>query len=90
MKIYIEAPKGCMTDQGRFAHGSVVDVSEPLGKFLIEIGDAKLYETKVKESRPLETSGMVVQSASLPVEQVSQAQTLNESKSGGKKKKKEL
>ncbi len=48
-----------MTDQGRFAHGEIADVTEPLAKFLIERGDAKPFETKevIEEERPRKKNG---------------------------------
>lgn len=59
MKIHIESKKGCITDQGRFAHGQVVEVTDPLAKFLIERGDAKPFETKevIEEEKPRKKNG---------------------------------
>lgn len=85
MKIHITSKKPVLTQHGRLAVGSTVEVQDQLAKFLIERGDAVAFEVKEALERPLLADGAEVSLSALPVVQASQPMIASESDHGAKK-----
>jgi len=86
MKIHITSKKPVLTQHGRFAVGSTVEVPHQLAQFLIARGDAVAFEVKEAIDRPSLAAGEVVQSSVLPVVQALPQTIVTESAPGAKKK----
>jgi hypothetical protein len=85
-KIVVTTKKPVLTQLGRLPKDVPVDIPQPLATFLIERGDAVLFETKEAMDRPYRAAGMEEPLSALPVAQASPMTTLNESESGVKPK----
>jgi hypothetical protein len=82
MKIVITAKKPVLTTYGRLPANVPVDVADQLAKFLIERGDAVLFETKQAIDRPSEAAGKTEPSSASLAAPASQVTTPSESGSG--------
>lgn len=86
MKIHITSKKPVLTQHGRLAVGSTVEVPNQLAQFLISRGDAVAFEVKEAIDRPYQAAGEVAQSFASPVAQASQQTIASESEHGAKKR----
>lgn len=86
MKIVVTSKKPVLTTYGRLPANVPVDVADQLAKFLIERGDAVLFETKQAIDRPSEAAGKTEPSSASPAAQASQVTTPSESESGAKRR----
>lgn len=86
MKIVITSKKPVLTPYGRLPAGRPIDVNDHLSKFLIERGDAVLFETKQAIDRPSEAAGKTEPSSASLAAQASQVTTPSESESGAKRR----
>jgi hypothetical protein len=84
MKIVIttKKPLYAVGHANRLQVGVPIEVSDHLGKFYIERGDAVAYEVKEQMDRPSEADGAAASSSALPLAQASQPQTSSLSDSG--------
>lgn len=86
MKIVIVSKKPVLTPTGRLPKDIPVDVADQLGKFLIERGDAVLFEVKERIDRPFVDAGKMELSSALPAAPASTSETLISSENGAKKR----
>lgn len=86
MKIHITSKKPVLTQHGRFAMGSTVEVQDQLARFLIERGDAVAFEVKEAMDRPLRADGAEVSLSALQVVPASLPMIASESEHGAKKR----
>lgn len=86
MKIVVVTKKPVLTPTGRLPKDIPVDVADQLGKFLIERGDAMLFEVKERIDRPFQDAGKMELSSALPAAQALTSKTLILSKDGAKKR----
>lgn len=86
MKIVVISKKPVLTPTGRLPKDIPVDVADQLGKFLIERGDAVLFEVKERIDRPFVDAGKMEQSSALPAAPALTSETLISSESGVKKR----
>ena len=85
MQIVVTATKPVRTVEGGTLPRDVkIEVSDALGRFLVERGEAVLYETKVAQENPSVAAGQAKPSASSPAAQASAPKTLQVSKAGAK------
>jgi hypothetical protein len=86
MKIVVVTKKPVLTPTGRLPKDIPVDVADQLGKFLIERGDAVLFEVKERIDRPFVDAGKMELSSALPAAPVSTSEMLISSENGAKKR----
>jgi hypothetical protein len=86
MKIVVVTKKPVLTQFGRLAKDIPIDVPDQLGKFLIERGDAVLFEVKERLDRPFVIAGSVEPLSAAPAAQASTNETLSTSDNGAKKR----
>lgn len=86
MKIVVVTKKPVLTPTGRLPKDIPVDVADQLGKFLIERGDAMLFEVKERIDRPFVDAGKMELSSALPADPALISKTLILSDTGAKKR----
>jgi len=87
VKIVVTSKKPVLTaEKGRLPKDIPVEVSDLLGKQLIESGVAVLLEVKERIDRPFVDAGKMESLSALPAAQASTSETLNSSVSGAKKR----
>lgn len=86
MKIVVVTKKPVLTPTGRLPKDIPIEVKDHLGKFLIERGDAVLFEVKERLDRPFVIAGKVEPLSAAPAAQASTSETLESSEPGAKKR----
>jgi hypothetical protein len=87
MKIVVTSKKPVLTaEKGRLPKDIPVEVSDLLGKQLIESGVAMLLEVKERNDRPFVDAGKTEPLSALPAAQALTNETLNSSSNGAKKR----
>jgi len=86
VKIVVVTKKPVLTQFGRLPKDIPVDVPDQLAKFLIERGDAVLFEVKERLDRPFVIAGSVAPLSAAPAAQASTSETLSTSEDGAKKR----